>query len=345
METTFLAPKGVRLWPGTVVLWRQLPLGAVDRRMERIRAMNAAGYGVHYGVAVRSRRKFPEQRIWKRTGSPYLCQYPRGSEADTLYLTALYADADAERYAGGLDEAREQISTLRPSITIASGGGYHALLLLDMPLRLTDENRAEVKRTLKGIARASGCDPAVAELARVLRLPGTVNTKPERAGARCEVVDVSPVRHCYDDLMLRYAPFIPQGRPHESGAQFDGDTETDVIAALKCIPADSISYQDWITVLAALYHDFDYPTALHLAEQWSAWCSNDGEVEDKMATFGHGASATTAHVGSIFHMARQYGYQPDRALSNEHKRTVGQHIAGLQASARDHQSVAYPENR
>lgn len=333
LESTFLAPDGVKVYPRTVVLWRELPIGTVDPAMPKIHAMNAQGYGCYYGVSVRRERKQGEWRVKKQTGEKYWCEYPRGSERDALYLTALYADIDAKDYGGDLQRAREQVASLQPSITVASGGGYHGLLLLDTPLAIHDDNRADVKRTLKGIAKHVSSDPSVAELARVLRLPGTVNTKPERAGARCEVVDAQPIRYRYEDLFLKYAALIPQASRHAGASSLDPTDQSEVVEALKCIPADSIPYGDWIKVMAALYHDLDETTAASLAQQWTGWCSQPGEVDDKIASFSSGASATTAHLGSVFHIAKQFGYVRQRALTTGNKLTVRDHIAQLQGKS------------
>lgn len=333
LESTFIAPPDVGLKPKTVVLWRELPLGTVDPAMPKIHEMNRKGYGCYYGVSVRAERKQPEWRVKRKTGEKYWCEYPRGTERDALYLTALYVDVDAKDFGGDLAEARRRVDMVRPSITIATGGGYHGLLLLDEPLALNDDNRGNVKRTLKGIAKHVGSDSSVAELARVLRLPDTVNTKPDRDHARCEVVDHNRLRYRYDDLFVQYAPLIPVSTPHTGGAQFDGDSQSEVVEALRCIPADSIPYGDWIKVMAALYHDFDSSTATSLAEQWSGWCSSPGEVEDKIASFEHSASASTAHVGSIFHIAKQFGYVRQRALTTRNKLTVRDHILHMQGGA------------
>ena len=110
---------------------------------------------------------------------------PSGCTAGTASSSpnSTRADADAKDYDGDLDEARRRIEALHPSITVFTGGGYQGYVLLEQPLAITDENRADVKRTLQGIAKAIGSDPSVAELARIMRLPGTINTKPGRNGA------------------------------------------------------------------------------------------------------------------------------------------------------------------
>lgn len=203
LEVTYIAPDGVALRPRTVVHWRQLPLGYVDPAMPTVHRMNMQGYGCYFGVAVRRNRKYPEQRT-AADGRQYTMQYPRGKQEDALYLTAFYADADDKT----TDSNLERVRKLNPSIIVRSGGGYHGYMILDTPLLVTDENRDDIKRTLKGIAKAVGSDPHVAELARVLRLPGTVNTKPGRNNAPCEVVETTGLLHSYQDLFLEYAPLV-----------------------------------------------------------------------------------------------------------------------------------------
>ena len=67
----------------------------------------------------------------------------------------------------------------------------HALWAI-YPVPVTPTTLPILKATLRGLAKAVRGDTSVAELARVLRLPGTVNTKPNRNGARCEVIDILP---------------------------------------------------------------------------------------------------------------------------------------------------------
>lgn len=203
LEVTYLVPDGVEgVYPRVVVQWRQLPLGTIDPAMPAVHKMNAEGRGVYFGVAVRREQKPPTWETNKH-GRRYQ-KYHRGLQTDALYLTALFADVDG----GASDENLARVKALNPSIIVKSGGGYHGYLLLDRPLLITDDNREDVKRTLKGIAKHVGSDPHVAELARVLRLPDTVNTKPGRGGARCEVVEANATRYEYADLFMQFAPLV-----------------------------------------------------------------------------------------------------------------------------------------
>ncbi len=203
LEVTYLVPDGVTgVYPRVSVQWRPLPLGQVDPAMPTVHKMNAEGRGVYFGVAVRREQKPPTWETNER-GRRYQ-KFHRGTQKDALYITALFADVDG----GASDENLARVKSISPSIIVKSGGGYHGYLLLDKPLLITEDNREDVKRTLKGIAKHVGSDPHVAELARVLRLPDTVNTKPGRNGARCEVVEANDTRYEYADLFMQYAPLI-----------------------------------------------------------------------------------------------------------------------------------------
>lgn len=210
VEVCYLAPEGMRLYPHEYVQWAALPLGELDPALPNIHKQNAKGYSCYFAPAVRAVKYEAEQRISKKSGKPYT-MYPRGKAKDALYITSLWIDID-EPGESGYRRAMEALTPMA-SIIISSGGGYHAYWLLNKPLLITDDNRAMVKQTLKGMALACGSDTKVADLARIMRLPGTINTKPGR-GARCEAIDFIPVRYDYMDFELAYSPLaappIPQ---------------------------------------------------------------------------------------------------------------------------------------
>lgn len=97
-----------------------------------------------------------------------------GSKAGVLAIPALWVDIDFKDVAE--EEARALIAnfTQQPSITVESGGGLHLYWLLNQPI-LEDFGRVEA--TLRGLAKALKGDVACAEIARVMRLPGTLNRK------------------------------------------------------------------------------------------------------------------------------------------------------------------------
>ena len=81
----------------------------------------------------------------------------------------LWADCDGEHAAAALERFQPQ-----PSIAIASGSGRncHAYWPLNEPLE-----RQRLERANHRLAHALGADPASADAARILRLPGTYSHK------------------------------------------------------------------------------------------------------------------------------------------------------------------------
>ncbi|CAK0777380.1 hypothetical protein WCLP8_560013 [uncultured Gammaproteobacteria bacterium] len=112
---------------------------------------------------------------------------PGGSRADLAECPALWAEVDTRKL--GLDKAavRQAVVTLPhpPSIVIDSGGGLHFYWLLNeaIDVRQGAENAAETEdaiiAVLKQLAGIMAGDTAVCDLPRIMRLPGSHNTKPE----------------------------------------------------------------------------------------------------------------------------------------------------------------------
>ena len=86
---------------------------------------------------------------------------------------------------------------------------------------------------------------------------------------------------------------------------------------LRHIPCGSIDYQEWTNVGAAL-HKEGLPCSL-----WEEWSASDparyhpGECEKKWRTFGN-YTGTEVTMGTVYHMAVEYGYDPTAG-----KRTYG----------------------
>lgn len=190
LEITYILPRGIDPPRGhRRIMVEDYEIGRDVPNMGRIRALNAAGYGVYYGLLPRVRAV---GGLVERRGKhgPYMAQ-ERGSESDVDRLTVLWADVDLkstpfDTKQAAIDHAHKNAPP--PTHLIDSGGGVHLLWKIT-PVTLTDENRPHIKRILKGLALSVYGDPAVAEFARVFRLPETVNTKPERDGAICQTIE------------------------------------------------------------------------------------------------------------------------------------------------------------
>src|SRR5882724_3125097 len=143
-----------------------------------------------------------------------------GTKDDVQEIPALWADCDTP-------EAVAKVPTFRlpPTIEIETSPGRRQLWwLLKEPLLLEHAGTiVSVERVLRGIAHILGSDPSVAEVARIMRVPGTKNVK---RGARCCLLRDDGPRYDLDD-------FIAAGIYHESEttpAGNNGHSDQDAIS-------------------------------------------------------------------------------------------------------------------
>lgn len=102
----------------------------------------------------------------------------RGKE-NCSHFVALWTDTDLKDIPGlTVEDILAAVSRLeiRPHFIISSGRGVHCYWLID-PLEATPENLAAVELALRQLADLVGGDVKVAEVARVMRFPGSHNTK------------------------------------------------------------------------------------------------------------------------------------------------------------------------
>jgi hypothetical protein len=130
-------------------------------------------------------KRFVEERVGENIYCGVVTREDGGTKEHCREVPALWLDLDFR--AVPEPEARQQLERFRipPSIIVKSGGGFH----LYWQLRpLVPADAMTVEPLLKGLAKVLGGDPAAAELARCMRLPGTLNHKynPPRL---CQVVE------------------------------------------------------------------------------------------------------------------------------------------------------------
>ncbi len=138
-----------------------------------------------------------------------------GRRVDLAECPALWVDIDTGKM--GLDKdtvvAALRPLPLPPSVIIDSGGGLHAYWLLneaiDVSADAPDAEATEeaITSACKQLAGICAGDLNVCDLARVMRLPGTLNSKPDvmaanaGAPAECSVLEATWARHEFDDLI------------------------------------------------------------------------------------------------------------------------------------------------
>ena len=191
----------------------------------------------------------------------------RRSKETIHEIVCLHADIDFGKIDLSRDAVLAQLNGLPclPSKVVSSGHGIHVYYLLNEALPATLETIATVEGLLKSLAGAVGGDPAVCEVARLMRLPGSYNTK---NGDRIpvEVITDRGLRYELDDLAewldnqrpviaTKVAPkpdnpFLAVDIPGIGGAPVDVDAR---LAAMRHLGAgDSAIHPTQLAVSAAL---------------------------------------------------------------------------------------------
>ena len=135
--------------------------------------LNTEGFGVYFAPCLRREKK--------------------GDADSAAWVPALWVDIDSTNQH---DLEKLKAFDPAPSFIIASGGGWHAHWLLEQRLMLeTDADKQKVAGVLRGLFSALNGDPGyVKSVASVMRLPDSVNTKPERGGVAVAIIESDPER-------------------------------------------------------------------------------------------------------------------------------------------------------
>ncbi|MCC7208153.1 MAG: DUF927 domain-containing protein [Anaerolineae bacterium] len=128
--------------------------------------------------------------------APCLRRSKQGTADSAALATALWIDMDSDSVQRPRDLERLRSFNPPPSFIVDSGGGLHGYWLLDAPIPLDeDKKREHFASLLNGLFAALGGDARyVKSAASVMRLPGSVNTKPGRDQARVRIVESHPDR-------------------------------------------------------------------------------------------------------------------------------------------------------
>jgi hypothetical protein len=145
------------------------------------------------------------------------------SKTETIQcVNCLYAEFDFSDFPGETEDkqamaCRQHIQDLKlePSAMVASGGGYHVYWLLSDTWRLEDDKARENARKLQATwVRHVGGDGGAKDLARVLRVPGTLNHKYDEPRP-VEIVSWHPERRYSPKDLLKLTQGSSNGRPLE----------------------------------------------------------------------------------------------------------------------------------
>ncbi|WP_440642076.1 AAA family ATPase [Bradyrhizobium sp. PUT101] len=144
---------------------------------------------------------------WDRPGRAlYFCtgiveRDAKREKANIVQTVGLHADIDFKDIDDTRADVERKLSTrLRypPSILVFSGGGVHAYWLFKEALD-TQANIERIESALRQLADVVGGDLQVCEVSRLMRLPGTHNTK-HGAWTEVQVINETGARYELDDL-------------------------------------------------------------------------------------------------------------------------------------------------
>lgn len=126
---------------------------------------------------------------------------PTRSKQTAAEIILLHGDVDLKDLDITLEEviARLQALYIRPSIIVRSGNGVHAYWLLRESIAVEADSIEAVEDAVKQIAGVIGGD-SVHDIVRLMRLPGTHNTK-RGAWTEVVIVDDNKVRHELSDII------------------------------------------------------------------------------------------------------------------------------------------------
>jgi hypothetical protein len=184
-----------------------------------------------------------------------------GTKNDVQMITAVWADCDTDEAV-----ARLQDFKLPPTIVVeTSPGRVHAWWLLKSPLLVEgDSTLVTVESVLRAIAAALHADPKVAEVARVLRVPGTVNVK---RNALCTVLQDGGPRYQLADF-INAGLFIE--RANSNGHH---NARLDTAVVLEGVPEGSRDHDLFRLACKLRRADIPQEVALKLVVEAAAKCN------------------------------------------------------------------------
>jgi hypothetical protein len=245
-------------------------------------------------VATRVSEKIEDHlRKWDQPGRAlYFCTATVTAEATTrskatiAELNSLFADIDCKNVLATPKEIERALNglTLLPSKVVKSGHGYHCYWIFKEAIPLLRSTPEEIRETENNIAGFEnllwllidhlGADPHCCDASRLMRLPGSHNTK-DGDSIEVKVITDRPLRYEFDDLKewLETAVPVIRRRPKDAKAPRDH-------AANKTGSTDGVEYENPFLAYAAT---LDPPTPF--------------DVEQRLADMRHeGADDTSVHI-------------------------------------------------
>ena len=113
-----------------------------------------------------------------------------GTKKHCREVPALWSDIDFKNLPREVAERRIGRFSCPPSAVIESGNGLHLYWFLAEPMNAQDDQQL-IESSVLALAEAFGADQAVCDVARIMRVPGTLNFKSDPATS-CKVITLEP---------------------------------------------------------------------------------------------------------------------------------------------------------
>ena len=166
-------------------MWFEVGKAHSLAKIQRNIAENHVYFGVHPSTLKRTRNQ-------------------RSIEAEIAAINCHYSEIDAKDFDGDFDEQKQAAKKhvdgyeeFPPSVIIDSWGGYQNYWLFRDTIPVDDGNREQMAKYQRAWVDYTGGDDGAKDLARILRLPGTLNHKPKYGTPR-------PVKYVKADFDLVY---------------------------------------------------------------------------------------------------------------------------------------------
>jgi P4 family phage/plasmid primase-like protien len=234
--------------------------------------------------------------------------------ANVVAVRAVFVDFD-ENGDEGLKKIENSPGVPKPHFIVQSSSGkYHVYwLVAEMAL-------ADFKKVQTALGKRFGGDPSIKDLARVMRLPGSLHQKGKPVRVEIVSENLCPpyqsavftnlLKKTRDNSILETANSRVTAQEVEWVNSLRRKTKPEDAAQMLGYLEDAADYDRWLNVGMALHNEFgDEGLAMWL--KWSSQADNFDEEEclAKWKTFGcyRGNPVT---IGTIIHLAKEGGWSP-----------------------------------
>jgi len=239
----------------------------------------------------------------------------RGTSADVTHVFALKIDIDiadgqhtGSNLAPDLEAALAVVMEHSPiphSALVFTGGGIQAWWFLELTNDLTRAADLSGRFTRYFQERSPYAVDSTQDLARVFRLPGSINWK-TGAPRPTQLLALDPAaRYALDDIEA----VLPAAQPRRQGSQTPqpkAATGREIHRLLSHIPGLGLDYDEWLAVLMAVAFELGND-ALEVLEAWTGQHSNPGELAHKLASFKSANNPRT--IGTLRRIAVNHGWR------------------------------------